>query len=141
MIFGKRFIVIKVLLVLLVIVLIVRVIFWIRTYIPADAASEGRTLISMIAKAEKDYRAREGSYFVVPATTTVKELGIDASMNKYFTSFSVQRSFIFNPAEKNVGQAGKDSCMIEAEGKVNGKNIRAFQMLGPNADPHIRIFR
>lgn len=64
-----------------------------RGYIKRACASEGKQLLSAIATAQNAYLSEHGSYLTVAAgTSNSTPLSINASYNKFFTSFGVSQS-------------------------------------------------
>ena len=60
-----------------------------RGYTRRAMAAEGRSLVGSLSKAEKIYYAEHTKFNAQAGTANDTVLGVDATMNKYFTNFTV----------------------------------------------------
>jgi prepilin-type N-terminal cleavage/methylation domain-containing protein len=91
-----------------------------RGYTRRAMAAEANSLAGAIANSEKAYYAEHSTYFTAASTTNDTTLSVDASSNKYFTTFSVAQT----------GTAFTVTIPAPASGDASGISVTLTQING-----------
>lgn len=94
-----------------------------KGYVRKSISTEGKALLAEISAAEQIYYARNGNFFATSSNVNTNKqiLGVDATKNKYFTSYTVT---LRSQAGERAFTASTtyNGKQIKLDGSVSGEN-------------------